>query len=104
MARHSYVRIAPNTAIPSQKRKRDVGHNIMDLGRTRGDRYRGDSVEVAFDAMAAIISRSARRSLRHLSTLYRQGLDRRGILLASIHPAISRLVGTRRWDITCSIE
>jgi hypothetical protein len=89
----------------SQERKRDVGYNIMDLGRTTGDCYRGDSIEVAFDAVTgdhvAFLHDEIFPTFERFAS---KGMTVGGYISLRFTQRSAALLAMQRWDTTCSIE
>jgi hypothetical protein len=88
-----------------QERKRDVGYNIMDLYRTSGDCYRGDSVEVAFDATTgehlAFVNEEIFPTFEHFAA---KGMTVGGYIAFRFTRRSAALLAMQRWNFTCLIE
>ena len=76
------------------KRTQDVGYHIMDLGRSGANCYRGDAVEVAFDATAGDhVSIRQRGPVSHLRPHGRARQYGSRVRLLAVHPQVRRIAG-----------
>lgn len=83
----------------------DVGYEIMDLRRTGGECYRGDSLEVAFDARGDTHVEFMRTDL--FPTFERVAAAGRtvgGYVSLRFTRRSEAMLAMQRWDTTCSIE
>lgn len=86
-------------------RVQDVGYHVMDLGRTTGNCYRGDSVELAFDAVAGAHIAFVRDDLfPTLDRMAASGKALAGYISLRFTRRSAALLAMQRWDTTCSIE
>ncbi|MFD7710564.1 FAD-binding protein [Streptomyces sp. NPDC059786] len=88
-----------------RRRIQDVGYHIMDLGRTGADCYRGDSLEVAFDATAGEHVRFVCEDLfPAFERMAAQGVTVPCYISLRFTRKSAALLAMQRWDPTCSIE
>lgn len=89
----------------TQDRKRDVGYNIMDFGRGTSECYRGDSIEVAFNADAGDhVSFIDDEVFPTFERFAAKGLTVGGYISLRFTRQSSALLAMQRWRLTCSIE
>src|SRR5262249_14688766 len=87
------------------KRTQDVSYRIMVLGGTIGDCYRGDSVEVAFDATAGDhVSFVQEDMFPTFDQIAAKGITVAGYISMRFTGQSAALLAMQRWDPTCSIE
>ncbi len=87
------------------KRIQDVGYHIMDLGRGGANCYRGDAVEVAFNATAgdhvSFVNDELFPTFDHMAE---QGTTVAGYVSLRFTRKSAGLLAMQRWDPTCMIE
>ena len=84
---------------------RDVGYHIMDLGRSGANCYRGNSLEVAFDAAAGdhvdFVNDDLFPLFEHMAA---RGVVVGGYVSLRFTRRSRATLGMQRWDPTCHIE
>ena len=87
------------------KRTQDVGYHIMDLGRSGANCYRGDAVEVAFDATAGDHVSFVNEDLfPTFDRMAEQGNTVAGYVSLRFTRKSAGLLAMQRWDPTGMIE
>lgn len=87
------------------ERIHDVGYNVMDLGRTSGDCYRGVAIEVGLDAGAGQHVAFLREDVFPiLDRLAAQRMTLGGYLSLRFTRRSSALLAMQRWDLTAHVE
>ena len=89
----------------SSQRVHDVAYNVMDLGRTQPDCYRGDSIEVCFDASTGEHMRFMAQDVFPIFERWAdEGMTLAGYISLRFTQRSSALLAIQRWDVSCCIE